>query len=501
MKIYLSKYARWDAPLFNVLGYVFLSVGFLLALQSLVAIYYSEPTEPFLYPAFISMLVSLPFITLFKRSKNMRVSEGLLLIVLSWVVVIFVGCVPFVMSGMSFVNAIFESASGFTTTGSTVMENLGTQPYSILMWRSASNWIGGMAVILIFMMLLPLLGAGASSVSINETQGANPRKFSARTRDIVKQFMVIYIVFTVILAIICKCLGVTMFESICIALATISTGGTIPVTSLGVYSVWVQIMVMVFMFLGGTNFYLHYRAIYGRRLDGYFSNTEFKAMAVWFTIAIALVFVILTVQTHFVEMTLEAFKDVAFTVVSLGTTTALTTTDVGVWPMAAIFILMMVMFLGGSSGSTSAGVKIYRFVLLVKYIRAAVLKTLHPRAIFDIKMDGESVGSEAVSSAIAMMMLFFITGIIGAVVVMLYGYDIFDSVSLSMSFISNNGLVLTGGFATENFVLLPDSLKIFLSVIMWMGRMEILMAMALFLPSFWKEISISVKKKKKIKSY
>ena len=502
MKIVVSKYARWDAPLLNVLGYVFMAFAIIAALQATVAAYYDEPLAPFLYPAFGSMLISLPLITLFKRVKNMRVSEGLLLIMLSWLVVIIMGSIPFMMSGMSAVNAIFETTSGFTTTGATIIDPtaLGAWPHSIIMWRAATHWIGGMAVILIFMMLLPLLGSGASSVSINETQGAGPRKFSARTRDTVRQFMLIYIGFSVILALTCKALGVPLFDAICIAMSTISTGGFLPVASLGVYSVWVQMVVMIFMFLGGTSFYLHYRAIYGRKISEYFKNTEFRAMAIWFAFAIFLVFIVLTVQTHVVEMTLGTFKDVVFTVVSLGTTTGFTTTNITVWPVAAAFVLLLVMFLGGSSGSTAGGAKIYRFVLLTKYIKAAVLKTIHPRAIFDIKMDGESTSSDAISSAISIMMLFFITAMAGSLLAMLFGYSIIDSISMSIASISNSGLALGSSFASGSFSAIPDTLKMIMALLMWIGRMEILIAMTLFLPSFWKEISISVKTKKKIRT-
>jgi len=498
MKIILSKYARWDAPLLNVLGYVFMAFGIIAVLQATVAAYFDEPLTPFLYPAFGSMLISLPLITLFKRVKNMRVSEGLLLIMLSWLVVIIMGSIPFIMSGMSIVDSIFETTSGFTTTGASIIDSssLTAWPFSIIMWRAATHWIGGMAVILIFMMLLPLLGSGASSVSINETQGAGPRKFSARTRDTVRQFMLIYIVFSVILALTCKALGVSLFDSICIAMSTISTGGFLPVESLGVYSVWVQMVVMIFMFLGGTSFYLHYRAIYGRKIGEYFQNTEFRAMAVWFAFAVTLIFIILTVQTHIVEMTLETFKDVVFTVISLGTTTGFTTTDITTWEAAA-FVLLLVMFLGGSSGSTSGGAKIYRFVLLAKYIKAAVLKTIHPRAIFDIKMDGESTSSDAISSAISIMMLFFITAMVGALIAMLFGYSMIDSISMSIASISNTGFALG---SSGDFTLIPDALKMVMAGLMWIGRMEILIALTLFLPSFWKEISISVKTKKKIRT-
>jgi len=498
MKIVVSKYARWDAPLLNVLGYVFLAFGIIAVLQATVAAYYDEPLAPFLYPAFGSMLISLPLITLFKRVKNMRVSEGLLLIMLSWLVVIIMGSIPFIMSGMSIVNAIFETTSGFTTTGASIIDPsaLGAWPHSIIMWRAATHWIGGMAVILIFMMLLPLLGSGASSVSINETQGAGPRKFSARTRDTVRQFMLIYIGFSVILALVCKGLGVPLFDAICIAMSTISTGGFLPVASLGEYSVWVQMTVMMFMFLGGTSFYLHYRAIYGRKISEYFKNTEFKAMLAWFIFAISLIFVILTIQTHIVDMTLNTFKDVVFTVISLGTTTGFTTTDITTWE-AAVFVLLLVMFLGGSSGSTAGGAKVYRFVLLAKYIKAAVLKTIHPRAIFDIKMDGESTSADSISSAISIMMLFFITAMAGALLAMLFGYSIIDSISMSIASISNTGLALG---SSGDFTAIPDALKMIMAGLMWIGRMEILMAMALFLPSFWKEISISVKTKKKIRT-
>lgn len=504
ISVKLDSHAVWDGPMINIIGKIIFFIGLILIIPSLTAVIYNESVSPFIYPAIACFIISIPMFTLFRLSKNMRSSEGLLIIILAWILVIGIGLVPFVMLGMDPVDALFESTSGFTTTGSTILTTFDDQPYSILLWRAVSHWVGGIAVILIFTAMLPLLGIGGRAVSPNETYGSGSKNFSARIKDVGREFAQIYVAFTLVLLVLCVLLGVDVFDSLCIALSTIATGGFLPTMSLGDYSIAVQLLVMVFMFLGGTNFYLHYRAIYKREVSGYVRNTEFKTMLVWYIIASVVIFAILiglTGEPKQIDSTLEGYKDVLFTVISLGTTTGFATVDYGLWTSVSVLgLLVIIMFLGGSAGSTAGGVKINRAVLVFKYLRTAVLKIIHPRAIFDVKMDGNSVGNDSVSSAVAIVMLFGITALAGTIIAMMFGIDGADAISMVVSSISNAG----PGFGTEygpfgSFAALPASLKVVLSVIMWLGRLEIVMALVIVTPSFWKEISRA--KTKKISKY
>lgn len=356
-----GKYARWDGPIMHITGMVLFFLGLVMVIPTITSLIYSEPILPFVAPMLICIAVSIPMMMLFKASSGMTSTYGIFMVATAWALAILIGAVPFTMSGMSVADAIFESASGFTTTGSTVIADFSEWGHGILLWRSLSQWIGGIAVILIFMSVLPLLGIGGRALSINEMHGSGSRNFSARVKDVAREFAAIYVILTGIMLVICVILGVGAFESLCMTFSTISTGGFLPVGSMAAYSIAVQVVVMIFMFLGGTSFYLHYRAMYKREPSGYLKNTEFKMMLIWFIIVSIVLFAMLTgwTGTHDVmEPTLESFKDVLFTVISLGTTTGLATVDFSVWPFAALFLLALVMFLGGSSGSTAGGVTI-----------------------------------------------------------------------------------------------------------------------------------------------
>lgn len=479
---------RWEGPILNLTGKILFFMGIILLMPALAALICSEDVVPFLVPSVICLVISVVLGLLFRSPRNIKPAEGLLMVSFTLILAILVGAVPFMMAGFPFTDAFFESASGFTTTGSTVIQDLSGMPRSILFWRSLSQWIGGIGFILIFMSVLPLLGLGGRSMTINEVSGSGSKNFSARIRDVAKQFAAIYLVLTGIMLLICVILGVSVFESICMALSTISTGGFLPVGSMASYSVAIQIVAMVFMFLGGTSFYLHYRAIYRKDFSGYLKNTEFKTMAVWFLLISMLLFAIL-VGSDTMSLNPEGFKDVLFTVVSLGTTTGLVTTDYGLWPFAALFLLGMVMFMGGSSGSTAGGVKIYRGVLMSKYLKVAMQKIIHPRAIFDIKIDDNSIEDNAMSSALAVVMLFCLTIVVAAAVLLIYVDDPMDSISLVLSSVTNVGPAMGGSYSPmDAFADLGGGVKIFLGILMWIGRMEIIMAIVLFTPVFWKEI-------------
>jgi len=489
----LSVNAKWDGPIIHMTGNITGILGTVMLLISIIALYFGEDVKPFLYPGLLCILIALPMVTLFAIEKNLRPVDGLLMVTVMWLFVIGIGSVPFLMSNFAAVDAIFESASGFTTTGSTIINDVGELPNSLLLWRSATQWFGGIATILIVISILPMLGIGGKSMVLNETFGSGTKNFTARIKDTAKQFVMIYLGLTIILAVACIILGAGVLESVCITMSTISTGGFMPVNSLDAYNSAIHLTLMVFMFMGGTNFHLHYRAVYEKDPSVYMKNSEFKIMALWFIAVAVLMFLIITGTTgdeKLVGTTTGEFGNVLFTVISIGTGTGYVAADHSIWATSgAIFLLIALMFIGGSSGSTSGGIKIYRGVFMVKYLKNAMQKLIHPRAMFDVKLDGSSIDQDTLSSAVAVVMLFFITLLAGSVVAVIFGHSPLDAFSLVLSSVTNTG----SSFSTEHGPMgsladVPGVMKIVLAVLMWLGRLEIIMALVLVMPAFWKEM-------------
>jgi len=482
----LDAYAKWDAPLINIIGKILFFMGLTLLIPVLVALYYGESTDPFLLPAVFCFIISVPVTALFKTSGDLRITDGLFFVATLPLVLTVIGSIPYMLMGFSGVDAIFEALSGFTITGSTILSqsDFYIQPNSMFIWRGMTQWIGGIAVILMFMSLLPLLGIGGKSTFMNEVSGSVTRNYSERLKDSVRQFVTIYAILTAMMMIMCVLLGVDFVGSACLSMSTVSTGGFLNIPTVADYSVAVQIVTMVFMFMGGTNFYLHFRAIYKRDFYGYFKNTEFRIMLIWFLVASVIVFILVAGVSGGVDASITGYKDVLFTVISIGSTTGFSYSDFFLWPSAAVMILLVMMFLGGSSGSTSGGVKIYRGILLIRYIKVAVKKTIHPRAIFDLKVDGASVSENAMTSSMAVILLFLMTIAIGSIVAMMMGFDAVHAFCNTVSQLMNSGPAFT---ADGSFASVSVGSKILFSVMMWIGRIEIVMALVLITPSFWKE--------------
>ncbi|MCL1984470.1 MAG: hypothetical protein FWG58_03620, partial [Methanomassiliicoccaceae archaeon] len=263
----IREFREWESTFLNTVGLALLGIGGMMMLPLAAALYYGDDITPFAIPMAFSIFFSLPLLLMFRPGKNMRPVDGLLLMFAIWGIAMLVGAIPFIYCGMGPVDAVFESVSGFTTTGSTIITGTGdlsfeTLSKSILLWRSLTQWIGGIAIILVFMSIFPILGVGGRTMFRNEMSGSGSKGFTARMRDAAKEFTVIYAILSFIFLVACILMGVDPFESVCLTFTTISTGGFLPYYGHIEYSVYVQMLIILFMFLGGTNFYLHYQRLY-----------------------------------------------------------------------------------------------------------------------------------------------------------------------------------------------------------------------------------------------
>ena len=481
-----------------VIGYIMIAMSIGM-LPCLIYNYVNgDAVEPFLWPILICLVIyGLIFLT-FRLPDIVRPVDGLVMIAVMWIVAIAVGSVPFVMSGMEPVDAFFESTSGITTTGSTIMEDIESWPFGLLLWRSVMQWIGGIAIIIIFMLIMPMIGFGGRELFGNETSGSGPVNFSMKLRDAAKQFIIIYLMLTALLITILLALGMNFHESLCLALSTISTGGFMcKGDSVIGYSTLVKVAVMVFMFLGGTNFYLHFKTVYRKSSPGYSKNEEFRFMLFLNLLFILLAFFIVVAGSKIVPLNdmndgqVYDFVDVAFNVVSASTTTGFVAADYDSWAPTAVMLMFVAMIIGGSTGSTSGGLKVGRLLVTLKYAYNGMKELLHPRAFYDVRLNKSSVDNSTIAASITITLLFFFSIIIGTAVLMLTGIDFQSSITTMIANLTTFGPATNPYGAIGSYYTVPWYVKIFLSFVMWVGRLEILTALILLTPGFWKEYMMS----------
>lgn len=488
LRIQIKSMARWESSTVRLLGIVEIFLGMALIAPAIVALIYDE--DPMVFMCTVPILLALGSIQFifFKGGEGIKPAGGMLMVFLAWWIAFFVSSVPFYLSGYPFVDSLFESVSGFTTTGISMVSDT-SAPHSVLFWGAITQWAGGIAVVLVFLFLLPMMGIGGKALVNNEIAGSETYNFSMRVKGAVKNFISMYVLLSIVEAALLMVSGVGAFESVTMMFSTISTGGFMAVGgSMGDYSFAAQVIVLAFMFLGGTNFFLHYRALNKRDFSAYRTSQEFIWTVIWFLLATVIVVTILLIKTD--DASAAGLGDTVwgslFTVVSMGTTTGYMMADQPVWPLATYIVLWMVMLFGSMSGSTSGGIKIYRLLILKSYINNGIHKMFHPRLIRDVKMDGHSVNNDAVVSAIVVVVMFVVVLIFSMMFLLVSepGMSISDSIGLSISAISNSG-VNAGGMT---FSELGDVSKVFLTFIMWVGRMEVVVALLMFTRTFWSDL-------------
>jgi len=489
-KYILKRFVRWESRSIYTLGIVILSMSFLMIPCIILALFSGENIYSFLWPMIFGFVISSFFILFFKIPSHLRPVDELLMMLILWFAIIFFGILPYLISGMNIVDAIFESTSGFTTTGASIMADIESWPTSILLWRSLTHWIGGIMIVIMFMFIMSTVVPGGSSILKNETSGSGNSNLFIRLKKAAKQFIITYAVLTGIFVITLLILGVNIIDSLSISFGTISTGGFMNKNdSLAGYSSAVKIASIIFMILSATNFYVHFKAIYQKKPLIYFRNQEFKVMIIWFLFISTVVFFVIFINDNLWATRLEVFEDVLFTVVSFGTTTGFATVDYSLlWPSATVFILALMMFIGGSSGSTSGGIKISRMIIILYAIKSNLRELLHPNSIFDVKYDRESVDYSTVYAATIVTLLFIITIVFSTLVFAFSGIDVADSFFNTVALITGTGPSINEYGPFGSYSGLSDFNKLFSCVIMWMGRMEITTALVMLTSEFWKEV-------------
>lgn len=465
-------------------------VGVLFAIPLGFAFYYGESQ---VYLSFIiPMLVSFVFVAAVniptrKIKITMNTRQTFLIVALSWVVISIMGAIPMYVSGSipHFINALFESVSGFSTTGSTILSEIETLPVSINMLRCLSHWIGGMGIVTLTVALMPLLGVGGFQLIKAETTGPEKGKVTARITTTAKILWAIYFGFTAAETIALKLAGMTFTDALSHAFATLGTGGfSTRNNSIGSYnSVSIDIIITFFMFLSGINFSLYFYAITGKFRD-IKSNSEFKT---YLTVIVVLIAAVTLLLKSYYGGIGKSLRYSSFQVISLMTTTGFSTADFLQWPAAVQFLLFATFFIGGCSGSTSGGVKVIRWLILGKQVHNETNRMLHPHGVFAIRLDGRPGRKDIVFNVTAFMTVYFTLVAITTFVGCLGKLDLWSAFTGALTMVGNigPGYGLLGPSA--NFGFLPDAVKLWYCFAMLAGRLELYTMIIFFLPVYWKK--------------
>jgi len=479
------------ALVLNLVGSVlFFSSLFMLA-PFLTSFYFREEGVSALGTTFLLYFFSgllLYFITKSQKKIELKHRDGFAIVTLSWITMSFFGALPYMLSGvtLSFTDAYFESMAGFTTTGASVLSNLESLPKGILLWRSMTQWIGGMGIIVFSLAILPMLGAGGMQLFRAEVPEIGVEKLRPRILDMAKSLWYIYAGLTAVLAILLSVAGMDLFDAVCHAFTTMATGGfsTKSASIAHFRSGYIDVIITVFMFLAGINFSLHFYALRGG-FSRFIKSSEFKFYCS--VVFISIVVITITVKSSGYGSLLEAMRYASFQSVSVMTTTGFATADYELWPVFPQMLLVCLMFFGGMVGSTSGGMKQVRILLMFKQAYRELYHLIHPRALSALKLDERNVPKETLGGIWGFLFLFILICVIATLLMTALGIDIITASTTVISAMSNVGPALGDAGPTENYYAMPSAGKWILTMCMLIGRLEIYTVILLFMPMFWRK--------------
>ncbi|TXB65375.1 TrkH family potassium uptake protein [Vicingus serpentipes] len=477
----------------HLVGSLVIICGALMALSIPFSIYYNEgDLIPLILSSAITLISGLVLKLSTKSHSNDEIKkrEGYLIVALGWISMTIFGSLPYVLSNAipNYSNAFFETISGLTTTGASILNDIEAVPKGVLFWRSMTQWIGGMGIIVLTIAILPLLGVGGMELFASEAPGPTKDKIHPRIKETAKRLWLIYFSLTLIQTILLMFPGgMNFYDAINHSLTTMSTGGfsTKQASVAHFDSAIVDYIIIVFMFIAGTNFTLLY---FGAKLKlkKFWENDEFK----WYIgTVIGLTFIIIPTVYGIVGANLgfeKSFRDVLFQVVSIITTTGFASADFTTWGAFVTFLFFLLLFTGASAGSTSGGMKLVRIVLLMKNGFLEFKRKLHPNAVIPVHLNGQGVPPHIIYNLLAFVFFYLSTFVVGSIIVTFLGVDFMEAVSAVATSVGNVGPGIASIGPSGNFYHLPDSSKWVLSILMLMGRLELFTIAILFTPYFWR---------------
>ncbi len=473
-----------------ILGLLIIFIGAAMLIAIPFSLYYSDGA---LFSILISSVISLTAGAIiwfvFKRYLNdLKTREGFAIVTFGWLTMSLFGSLPFIISGTipSVTDAIFETVSGFTTTGASILSNIEAMPKGLLLWRSMTQWIGGMGIIVLSLAILPILGVGGMQLFKAESPGPTIDKLKPRIGETAKVLWQVYILFSAVLTILLLVGGMNFFDAITHTFTTMATGGfsTQNASVAHFKSPFIDIVITVFMFAAGVNFALHYRALKGD-VKSFFRSSEFIFYASITAIATIFTSVILMLHGNHTSFP-EALRYSSFQIVSILTTTGFVTADYEIWPAAIQFMLFLLMFNGGCAGSTGGGIKNMRILILLRNGAAELRKLIHPKAIVPVRFNAKAVPPEIISHILAFFVLFISTFVFATLIMTALGLDIVTAMGSVIASLSNIGPGLGGVGPMDNYSHVPLLGKWVLCSCMIIGRLELFTVLVIFTRVFWK---------------
>ena len=472
----------------RVIGLLLILEAGFMSLSLIPALYYKQGD---FFALLISALITLcaGLLCRIKRvEKQLSIDKrlGISIVALIWLLIGFFGSLPYLIGGYipNIADAVFETTSGLTTTGATILSDVESLPKGILFWRSLTHWIGGVGIVVIVVSFVPFIGGGGMALFSAESAGPSKTKISPHIATTGKIICGIYAVLTLVCCLVYWICGMGFFDAVCHAFSTLASGGfSTKNTSAAGFSPLIQYMMILFMVPAGINFLLIYRLLKGQ-FSALKNNDEFKAYMFGILFSCVLIFLFTYNSSADFELTL---RNALFQTVSFITSTGFVSADYTSWAMPAIWVILVLMFSGAMSGSTTGGLKLVRVILLFKNAKSITKRGVHSQAFIPIKMDGRIVQDSVINNVMAIFLMFILLLILVSFSLVCMGIGIEEAIGAGIScvFTMGPGLRESGGFGC--FAHFPDAAKLVLSLAMYLGRLEIATVLVLFMPSFWKK--------------
>lgn len=475
----------------HVVGILMIFLGATMVFPLAFSLYYDDGSAtPIAESIAVTLVAGLLLWVIFRGSKQevMTHREGMGIVAVGWLAAGIFGALPYYWGGVfaHFSDAVFESLSGFTTTGASVLTDIETVSRGLLFWRSLTHWLGGMGIIVLSLAILPILGIGGMQLYKAEVPGPVPDKLKPRIRDTAMVLWKVYVLFSAVQTVLLMAGGMDLFEALCHTFGTMATGGfSTRNASIGAYdSPYFDTVIIIFMLFAGINFSLHYQFIKGRPL-AFWRNSEFRFF-VGLCLAFSLV-VCISLHGNVYASVGQSIRYGVFQVLSIITTTGYATADYEMWPSVCQHILVICMFLGASAGSTGGGMKCLRIMLLLKHSYKQVFSLIHPRAVTQVKLGNRPIPDDVLHSIWGYFMLYIGLFVLCSFLLAAMGLDIVTAFAAVAATIGNigPGLGLVG--PTDNYAHIPELGKWLLIFCMLLGRLEIYTVLVLFVPEFWRK--------------
>lgn len=473
---------------FNILGYLEIILGLSMIVPLIISYSYGDgASEGILISSLITIVIGFASVRFFSQNKDLSLRDGFLVVTAGWMIMALFGSLPYWITGAipSLTDAVFESMSGFSTTGATILTDIEIMPKSLLFWRAMTHWIGGMGIIVLSLAILPMLGIGGMQLFKAEVPGPTADKLTPRIHQTAKILWLVYAGLTALETVFLMFGGMDWFDAVCHSFATMATGGFSTMNaSVGAYdSAYIDYVITFFMLLAGANFALHYK-FFINGFNVHIKDFEFK-IYLYIILAITVLIILSNMGNGVYESLSDALRYGLFQAVSIVTTTGFGTADYEEWTILAQLLLFTLMFIGGCAGSTGGGMKVVRVVVVIKQGFLELKKMIHPNAVLPLRFGGKVIGKDVTYAIIGFFLLYILIFAVVSIAMAALGLDLLTSFGAAASCLGNIGPGLGNVGPTDNFAFIPDLGKWILTFSMMLGRLEIYTVLVILTKGFW----------------